>query len=173
MREDGFGDLQDESGKTDQASQASAGNLGSTGRRNRGALGGREAASAGGLGGLRRRGGGRRSVVAAAAGVALNNLGGGDRDLDGALVIGAVGNGQGGGLGDSVRLGTLDDLGGLRAVGGQSSDDLGGVGDVGEASRDAGGGGSGKDDSGELHFVWGVLSGLYKETTILLFYGWY
>ena len=47
----------------------------------------------------------------------------------------AVGDGEGGGLGDGVGLAVVDQSGGLRAVGGQSSDDLGNVGGL---SRDGG-----------------------------------
>lgn len=61
----------------------------------------------------------------------------------------AVGDRQGGGLGDRVGLAVVGQGGGLRAVGSQGSDDLGGVGHV--ASRD--GGGQGEDGSDrELHF---------------------
>lgn len=69
----------------------------------------------------------------------------------------AVGDGQGGGCGDSVGLGAVGDGGGSRAVGGHGSDDLGGVDDGvvggGLSSGDEAGGGN---DAGELHFEnWG------------------
>lgn len=75
------------------------------------------------------------------------------------LTTGAVGDGEGGGLRDGVRLAGVGDLSGLRAVGGVGGDDFGHVGGsgavgvavrtvVGNGNASHGGGGS---DSSETH----------------------
>lgn len=79
-----------------------------------------------------------------------SDLGGGEDGLgDGAR---AVGDGQGGLLGDGVGLGAVDDLGGTRAV---VLDLVGGDGGVGHVTVVSGGsdadGGDGKGGDGELH----------------------
>jgi len=156
-------DLQEESSKTDNAGQASAGegDLASGGNGDRGGLGadtgaGRSGRRASGLGllGLSRLSGnnnpGGVGVAGSRAAVVADNSGGGDDGLgDGAR---AVSDGEGGGLSDGVSLVTVGDLGGARAVGGVDVDDLSGVGDVaGVASIDASG--SSEDGSSrELHF---------------------
>lgn len=72
---------------------------------------------------------------------------------------GAVGDGEGGGRGDSVSLAGVGDLSGLRAVSGDSGDDLGHVGGssavlgsvhLGSGNNASHGGGS--DSSSETHF---------------------
>lgn len=62
----------------------------------------------------------------------------------------AVGDGEGGGLGDGVGLVVVGQGGGLRAVGGVVDDDLGDPGDVAVGS-DGGHEGSGDGGDGELH----------------------
>jgi len=75
---------------------------------------------------------------------------------------GAVGDGEGGGLGDSVGLAAVSDLGRLGAVGGVGGHDLSNVGRSGGVLVGIGVGasneGEGSGDDGELHFdCWGGL----------------
>jgi hypothetical protein len=153
--------LQDESSETDDTGEASAREghgLASTGRRGRsgGLLGGRDDTTGwgrsgdlgGGLGRGRNLDAGRRSLAAGRG--RSGAVSGGDHRLgDGAR---AVGDGQGGGLGDGVGLGAVDDLGGTRAVGHDLVDGGGGVGHVAVvASGSDADGGDGKGGDGELH----------------------
>ena len=81
--------------------------------------------------------------------VLADNGGGGDHGLgDGAR---AVGDGDLGGRGDGVGLVTVDDLGGLRAVGNVAGDDLGGDSAVVAVGESAGGGSQESSSDGVLH----------------------
>lgn len=62
-------------------------------------------------------------------------------------------DGQGGRFGDGVRLAGVGELGGLRAVGGESGDDFGhvDVGDGGVLGDDTGGETGGGDGGSETH----------------------
>jgi hypothetical protein len=140
--------LQDESGKTDNTSEAGSGELGgSTGGDGLGlAVGGSDTTSVSrgrDNGGLVARGrndvGLLGAVVADGVGLGLDGL------LDGAR---AVGDGDDTGLGDGDGLVTVHDLGGSRAVGGVALDDLGDdngtvLAVVGGSARDGGEEGSG------------------------------
>jgi hypothetical protein len=143
-----IGDLQDEDGQTQETGQASARELGGTGRGDRGPLGGRDRAGTRGLGG---NGDGLGAgAVVATAGLALDDLGRVDGLRDRAR---AVGDGQGGSLGDCPGLATVGDLSGLRAIGSQSSHHLSSVSDVAvPVGGNASSGGGNKGDGGELHF---------------------
>lgn len=147
--------LQDESGKTDDTSEAGSGELASTGGGDGSGsrLGGSD--TAGGRG-SDDRGRGRDlgldgAVVADGVSLGLDGLDDGAR---------AVGDGDNAGLGDSDGLVTVGDLGGLRAVGGVALDDLGDddgtVLAVGGSARD--GGDEGSSDR-ELHLD-GIRFGL-------------
>ena len=139
--------LQDESGKTDNTSEAGSGELASTGSGDGLGLvvgGGNTTGGSRGLdrGGLVDRGRDLvsllRAVVAYLVGLGLDGL------LDGAR---AVGDGDDTGRGDGDGLVTVNDLGGSRAVGGVALDDLGDdngtVLAVGGSARDGGEEGSG------------------------------
>lgn len=150
-------DLQEEGGNTGETSKTrETSDLGG-GARDGGDLG-----LLGGLGLL--RGGGERDGglgntrnvgdggVLVGRAVVADDSAGGDHGLgDGAR---AVGDGQSGGLGDRVGLGTLGDLGGLRAVGDVDVNDLGDDGAVVVSTSHGASGGGGDDSSdGVLHLV--------------------
>jgi hypothetical protein len=137
--------LQDESGKTDNTSEAGSGELASTGSGDGLGLvvgGGDTTGGSRGSdrGGLVDRGRDLVSLLRAAVlvGLGLDGL------LDGAR---AVGDGDDTGGGDGDGLVTVNDLGGSRAVGGVALDDLGDdngtVLAVGGSARDGGEEGSG------------------------------
>lgn len=135
------GHLQDESSKTEDTSQTGAregSSLAGTSSGQVGRAGGRGNGDGADRGG-RDDGGG--AVLVARAGDS------GDRLSNGAR---AVGDGEGGGLGDSVGRTTVGQGGGIRAVRGKGGHDLGGVGDIAIPGL---GGTSGGDESsdGKLH----------------------
>jgi len=160
------GRLQKEGGETEEASKASArdshrlaGTVGSDGARGGGSgSGGDRADSTDGGGWVGSNWGAGvgvdRSSGWGSAGVADHRAGDVDWLADGAR---AVGDGQSGGLSDSVGLAVVAELRGLRAVGGHLSDDLGRVAHVAIGGSRSGGEGEDRDGR-ELHvdgrFAW-------------------